>query len=71
MVYAPMTGAYVTKLAPERYRGRYNGLWVLMWSFGMLLGPALGTFLYAQQPALLWIACGTFALIGAALALVK
>ena len=30
MIYAPVTGAYVTSLAPERYRGRYMGLWHFM-----------------------------------------
>jgi MFS family permease len=71
MIWAPVTGAYVTGLAPERYRGRYNGLWVLTWSIGMLLGPWVGTLLFQREPSLLWIACATVGSLGAALALVR
>src|SRR5512142_2587822 len=51
MVYAPVTGAYVTSLAPERYRGRYSGMWILMWSMGLLLGPWLGTLIFQRKPS--------------------
>jgi MFS family permease len=71
MIYAPVTGAYVADLAPEKYRGRYNGLWVLMWSIGMLLGPALGTAIFAVNPAALWIACAVIGCTGASLALIR
>ena len=71
MVFAPVTGAYVTGLAPERYRGRYMGLWHLMWSSGMLLGPVLGTALFAYSPTLLWIACAVFGLTAAGLSLIR
>lgn len=71
MIYAPVTGAYVTSLAPERYRGRYMGLWHLMWSMGMLIGPVTGTALFAYEPALLWVACLFLGLLAGALALVR
>ena len=71
MTWAPVTGAYVTGLAPERYRGRYMGLWHSTFSLGMLLGPFLGTLLYAKSPAALWITCLAVGLVAAALALVK
>ena len=71
MVYAPVTGAYVTSLAPERYRGRYSGLWILMWSVGLLLGPWLGTLIFQRRPAVLWMTCAMVGLAGAGLALVK
>jgi len=71
MVYAPVTGAYVTALAPERYRGRYSGLWIMMWSSGMLLGPWLGTLIFQRKPAVLWTTCAIVGLCGAGLALVK
>lgn len=71
MIYAPVTGAFVSGLAPERYRGRYMGLWVMSWSVGMLLGPALGTLIYQRQPTLLWIACGAMGCVGALLAISK
>ena len=71
MIYAPVTGAFVTSLAPERYRGRYMGMWILMWSIGMLLGPYLGTLLYACNHAALWIACAVAGAIGAALSIIR
>ena len=71
MIYAPVTGAYVTTLAPERYRGRYMGLWHLMWSAGLLLGPATGTMLFEYSPDVLWGACLVMGLIAAALALIR
>lgn len=71
MIYAPVTGAFVTGLAPERYRGRYMGLWGATWSAGMLLGPFLGTLIYAKSPQALWITCFILGIAGAALAMVK
>ena len=71
MIYAPVTGAYVTNLAPERYRGRYSGIWILMWSAGMLLGPWLGTLIFQRKPAVLWLTCAIVGSAGAALSLVK
>lgn len=67
MIYAPVTGAFVTSLAPERYRGRYHGLWIFTWSVGMLLGPAFGTLLYERAQPVLWIACATMGLVAAAM----
>jgi MFS family permease len=71
MVSAPVTGAYVTSLAPENYRGRYSGMWILMWSMGMLLGPSLGMLIFQRRPAVLWLTCAIVGLGGAGLALVK
>ncbi len=71
MIYAPVTGAYVADIAPERYRGRYNGIWVTMWSVGMLLGPSLGTVIFERNPTVLWVTCGIVGIAGASLALVK
>lgn len=71
MIYAPASGAYVSILAPERYRGRYMGLYHSMFSVGMVLGPAMGTWLYGRNPAALWWTCLVIGLAGGALALVK
>lgn len=71
MIYAPASGAYVTSLAPERYRGRYMGIWHSMFSIGMVLGPAMGTWIYARSPTALWWTCLAVGLTGGALALVK
>ncbi|HJQ38193.1 MAG TPA: MFS transporter [Thermoanaerobaculia bacterium] len=71
MMYGPFTGAYVTSLAPEQYRGRYMGMWILTWSIGMLLGPYLGTLLYDYNRPALWIACALAGIAGAVLSVMK
>jgi MFS family permease len=71
MVYAPVTGAFVTGLAPERFRGRYMGLFHSVWSLGMLLGPAMGTWLYQRNPNLLWGMCVLVGTASVVLALVR
>ena len=71
MTYAPVTGAFVTTLAPERYRGRYMGIWHSTWSFGMLLGPSMGMWIYERNPNALWITCFVLGLAAAGLALLK
>ena len=69
MVYAPVTGAYVTNLAPDMYRGRYHGMWVFTWSIGMILGPILGTLLYQKNAGMYWVVCGLVGCVAAAFAL--
>jgi MFS family permease len=69
MLSSPLTGAYVTQLAPERYRGRYLGMLTLMFSIGMISGPTLGTLLFQKSEATLWATCGGVGLLSAALAL--
>ena len=71
MIYAPVSGAFVAGLAPERYRGRYMGLWVMSWSAGMLLGPALGTLLYQSNEPVYWSTIAVMACVGSLLALSK
>jgi MFS family permease len=71
MIFAPMTGAYVTDLAPERYRGRYHGLHMLTWSIGMFVGPVLGAMMYERSETLLWSTCAASGVVAAALLLVR
>jgi MFS family permease len=71
MIFAPVTGAYVTNLAPEEYRGRYHGLWTLTWSIGMLLGPSLGTLLFQRNVRVYWAAVAGAGVVGAGLALIR
>lgn len=71
MVASPMAGAYVTEIAPERYRGRYMGIWVMTWSVGMIVGPTLGTLLFERDPKLVWMACGVLGAISAGLAMIR
>jgi MFS family permease len=71
MIFAPVSGAYVSGLAPERYRGRYMGLWHLMFSMGMLLGPAIGTWIYQRSSVALLATCLAVGTASVLLALVK
>ena len=57
MVFAPVAGAYVADLAPDDLRGRYMGLWQFTWAIGLTVGPAGGAWLYARNPAHLWVTC--------------
>ncbi|HKR65815.1 MAG TPA: MFS transporter [Thermoanaerobaculia bacterium] len=71
MIYAPVTATYVTSLAPERYRGRYMGLWHFTWSAGMLVGPTLGSMIYERSSPALWFTCALLGITGASLSLVR
>jgi MFS family permease len=70
MVSSPMAGAYVATIAPPEARGRYMGLLMLSWAFGMLAGPPLGTFAYQYNPMIVWSACAVLGCLSAALVLV-
>ena len=71
MIFAPVTGAYVSSLAPDRYRGRYMGIWHSMFSLGMVLGPAMGMWIYERSRTALWWTCLAMGIAAAALAMVK
>jgi MFS family permease len=71
MVSSPMASTYIAGLAPVRYRGRYMGFLSVSWSVGMLLGPPLGTLLFARDPGLLWTLCGVLGTFAAATLLVR
>jgi MFS family permease len=70
MIHAPVTGAYVTNLAPERFRGRYHGMWVFTWSIAMLAGPSIGTWIYSRNPDALWVTCAVVGIVAATLPLI-
>tara|TARA_R110002096_G_scaffold4493_18_gene20937 strand:- start:326 stop:1573 length:1248 start_codon:yes stop_codon:yes gene_type:complete len=42
MVSLPIQGAYVSDLAPEKMRGRYNGMMGVMWSGANIVAPTFG-----------------------------
>ncbi|HUL51039.1 MAG TPA: MFS transporter [Candidatus Nitrosotalea sp.] len=65
MIYAPVAGAYVSGLAPLRMRGRYMGAWGFSNSMSLAVAPSLGMMVFAHSPAVLWICCGTLALLAA------
>ncbi len=66
MVSMPVSGAYVSDLAPEDMRGRYNGVIGLTWHFGHAVAPGLGILLYQTNAPLLWwgsLGCGVLSLV--------
>ncbi|HEV8433783.1 MAG TPA: MFS transporter [Thermoanaerobaculia bacterium] len=71
MLYSPMRGAFMTQLAPERYRGRYMGLLIMAWSLGMIFGPTLGTILFERHEAMLWSGCAVLGVVSAVLVMPK
>jgi MFS family permease len=67
MISSPVASSYAVQLAPEQYRGRYLGLFMMMWSLGMVIGPPAGTFVFEHNPAAVWIACGALGITSALL----
>ena len=57
MIGMPPASAFVARIAPERFRGRYMGMLSVAWALGLLAGPPLGTLLFERNPAALWSAC--------------
>ena len=67
MCSSPMAVSFVAELAPERYRGRYMGLFTLMYSLGLIVGPPAGTLLYQLDPRWLWCSGAVLGLLSASL----
>lgn len=44
MLLSPIATTLVSDMAPEAVRGRYMGVWAVIWNGGMGLGPALAGF---------------------------
>jgi len=57
---ATVTGAIVARLAPERLRGRYSGLYSLAVASGWLTSSVGGTRLLSVGPLALWGTCAAF-----------
>ena len=57
MCFSPVASAYVADIAPDDMRGRYQGLFALTFSFGMVMAPIGGIPLLGIDPQLLWGVC--------------
>ena len=71
MVHSPVSAAHVANLASEHLQGRYQGIWGLTWSAGLIVGPSLGTVLFSWNAAALWLVCGALGVVAAALVLLS
>jgi len=69
IVESPATGAFVADRAPEHARGRYQGALGMMYASAAVVGPLVGTSIYAINPTTLWLGCGVVGLASGALAL--
>ncbi|MGH2676422.1 MAG: MFS transporter, partial [Actinomycetota bacterium] len=67
MMAAPTSSAYVAAVAPTRLRGRYQGAFGLTFAVAAILGPVVGTGLYAWSPTSLWVTCAVAGLVAAGL----
>ena len=57
VVFAVAT-AIVAELSPQHLRGRYNGVYGMVWAGGSLLAPLLGTWLLELGGSvMLWLLC--------------
>jgi MFS family permease len=70
IVASPVAYAYVTDLAPEDSRGRYQGAWNATFSVG-LLGASAGGWLFTAGPGLLWGGCAAACCVAAGLVLIS
>ena len=69
IVAAPVSGAYVADVSPPHMRGRYAGAWGMTYGLALIIGPALGTAVYAASPDLLWGGCVALGILAAGLVL--
>jgi MFS family permease len=71
MLSSPMAAAYVADRAPIDLRGRYQGAWGWAWSFGLILGPIIGTSFFTVNARGFWLLCGFLGAVGASLVLIS
>lgn len=71
MICAPIAGAYVSGLAPQRMRGRYMGTWAFANSLSLMFGPGFGVAVFAWNPTVLWLGCGALGFAAAAVMLAR
>jgi len=64
MIESPVAAAVAADRAPAHARGRYQAAFGSMFGVAWMLGPILGTTVYAWSPATLWVACGLLGVAG-------
>lgn len=69
MIESPVASAIAADRAPVHARGRYQSAFGSMFGIAWMIGPILGTTVYAWSPAALWTACGLLGLAAALLPL--
>lgn len=70
IVAAGVAGAVVSDLAPPHLRGRYQGAYGMSFGLAAVIGPLVGTRVWASAgPDALWIGCAAVGLVTATTAL--
>lgn len=70
-ILSPTVPALINDLAPDRLRGRYNGLYSLSWSVGHVLGPAAAGFMIDRGNGDAWFVILMIAALGTAAAALR
>lgn len=59
---SPTRSAVVAAMAPASARGRYQGMFVMTWGVGQMVGPKVGTYIWQDAgPTALWACCAGLA----------
>ncbi len=66
MIAMPLASALIVDGVPPELRGRYMGMYGLVWALALTVGPSTGVRLHAGSPGLLWGACAVLGGIAAA-----
>ncbi len=69
MIALPVNNSYLSNLAPDEMRGRYQGVMSITWSSATMIGPPLGITLYQSSPQILWVVIMGMSFIAALLML--
>nr|ACO70885.1 major facilitator superfamily MFS_1 [uncultured Verrucomicrobiota bacterium] len=67
MLSMPMVSTWVAYLAPESMRGRYMGALSTSWNGAGMIGPLIGLSLFGFHPMALWLTCGVWGALSAAI----
>jgi len=71
MITFSRQSTYISELAPDNMRGRYNGFLSFSWRLGSSSAAVFGLPLYEANPAALWSLCAVLGLASAVCMLVK
>jgi MFS family permease len=69
MIESPVSATIAADRAPTHARGRYQAAYGGMFGLAWMLGPIVGTAVYAHSPDAVWIGCGVLGVVAALLAL--
>ncbi|WP_035605149.1 MFS transporter [Haloferula sp. BvORR071] len=69
MIALPVNSGYMSALAPDEMRGRYQGVMSISWSTATMIGPSMGITLYEYSPPLLWSGIFVLCIVAAGLTL--